>query len=194
MLVPEFFGVAEATNVGDGGWKFCRAGQVLERAVISANALAILAGGLLPDKARDTAPHAEEIRLSAFLRMLTSRDAYRRIYQMRTEPRFAAEMLWSHPAVPRSVRYCIENCRESIAESAAANHHSCRRALHEMDSILAAINHTPWREIFADPSRGEAAEHSGKLMERILGVHLLISDGFFSHQSGLGQAPIRAAS
>lgn len=194
MLVPEFFGVAEATNVGDGGWKFCRIGQLLERAVISANALSILAGGLLPDRARGEAPHAEEIRLSAFLRMLTSRDAYRRIYQMRIEPRFAAEMLWGHPAVPRSVRYCLEHCRESVAESVTTNHHSSRRALHEIDSILAAIAHTPWREMFHGAETDEISAHSTKLMERILAVHSLISDGFFSHQSGLGQSPISAAS
>ena len=38
LAIPQFFGLAENTMMADDGWRFCRLGQQLERAVITANA------------------------------------------------------------------------------------------------------------------------------------------------------------
>ncbi len=64
-------------------------------------------------------PLATEIQLSAFLRLLGTRDAYRRVYQMRAEPGPVIELLFQHPEGPRSVLRCLTGCAELLRKSAA---------------------------------------------------------------------------
>jgi uncharacterized alpha-E superfamily protein len=77
---------------------------LLERAAITANATTSLAASLVGPAAERTGTHAREIRLSAFLRMLGSRDIYRRVYQMRIEPLPMLELLWKNPGFGRKLR------------------------------------------------------------------------------------------
>ena len=65
------------------------------------------------------APHGVDIELTAFLRLLGRRDAYRRIYQMRAEPIPMLEFLWQHPQAPRSVLRCLTECMALLRESGA---------------------------------------------------------------------------
>lgn len=197
--VPQFFGVAAVTMILDGGWKFCLLGQMIERAAITANALRTIARHLVssPLQARD---QTAEIRLSAFLRLLTSRDAYGRIYQSRIEGPNALEMLWDHPAVPRSVRYCLESCVSLLHDESLADNRAVRKTLHEIDSILAALHHTDWEALCseavgagrgADSAGGsfEVVEHSEKLFQRVSGIHDLVADGFLNHQIYMREEP-----
>ena len=54
--------------------------------------------------------HQTEIELSAFLRLLGTRDAYRRVYQMRAEPLPVLKLLFQNPEAPRSVLHALTNC------------------------------------------------------------------------------------
>ena len=100
--VPEFFGTAQGTMIADGGWAFCEIGQFLERAIITGNAVC----SIMRPMPRRNAPseHEAEIRLSAFLRLINSRDVYRRVYQLRIEAGPMLDLLWKNPVAPRSVR------------------------------------------------------------------------------------------
>lgn len=187
-LIAEFFGMAEATMVRDGGWRFCLAGQALERAIITANALCTITSAIvnLPDTRR--VEHALEIRLSAFLRLLASRDAYRRIYQMRVEPGHAVEMLWNHPAVPRSVRCCLSECLRLLDGCFSADSPALKKTSSEIASLLSTLGMTNWREQFDTPFTGHnpaaksLVENSKAFLSGLLRLHNVFTDGFLNHQ------------
>ena len=110
-LIPQFYGMAESTMMGDDGWRFCRLGQQLERAVITANApLACAKAFTGPADRPARLGHHTEIELSAFLRLLGTRDAYRRVYQMRAEPLPVLQLLFQNPEAPRSVLHSVASC------------------------------------------------------------------------------------
>jgi len=185
-LISQFFGTAECTMVADGGWKFCEIGQLIERAAITANALNSISGPLLqpPDPAR--VDHTMEIRLSAFLRLLNSRDVYRRVYQMRIEPAPLLDLLWKNPLAPRSVSRCLRGCAVRIAESDDLRSPATGRSVAAIEALITSIHATDWdgllREAGDSPRKSPLQLQSDELLDRVLGIHDLISDGFLNHQ------------
>jgi len=137
-----------------------------------------------------------EIELSAFLRLLGSRDAYRRLYQMRAEPVPVLEMLYRHGDTPRSVRRCLAEClrllgpenRDSPGEMRA------RAALRD---IVGWVDSVDWAGFFARGTGGEPGtlpdpERAKELtvllhgiMTRTSAVHEVLTDGFINHQLAL---------
>ena len=105
--IPQFFGLAASSMMADDGWRFCLLGQQLERAIITANAPIACAKAFTGPADRPARlGHHTEIELSAFLRLLGTRDAYRRVYQMRAEPLPVLKLLFQNPEAPR-VACCI---------------------------------------------------------------------------------------
>ncbi len=101
--------------MADDGWRFCRLGQQLERAVITANApLACAKAFTGPADQPARLGHHTEIELSAFLRLLGTRDAYRRVYQMRAEPLPVLKLLFQNAEAPRSVLHSLTACTELL--------------------------------------------------------------------------------
>lgn len=194
-MVPQFFGVAEATMILDGGWRFCLLGQMVERGIITANALSTISRGLVVSASEQ----ATEIRLSAFLRLLSSRDAYRRVYQMRIEPASVLELLWDNPSVPRAVRYCLDRASWFLMDSGADVTAAGRKTLHEIESLRAALRHTDWEQLISlaeetsqekkPASKSDLEDHCDKLLANVLRLHTLITDGFLNHQIHLRQEP-----
>lgn len=184
QLVPQFFGTAECTMLADGGWKFCEIGQRIERAAITANALQSVAGPLLePGSEADRTEHAMEIRLSAFLRMLNSRDVYRRVYQMRIEPAPLLDLLWRNPLAPRSVLRCLRICAERISQGEDTTSPATARAVAAIGNLTGAIQATDWEALLHASGRPSPLQsHCTSLLERVLGIHDLISDSFLNHQ------------
>jgi uncharacterized alpha-E superfamily protein len=178
--VPEFFGVAESTMLSDGGWAFCRIGQLLERAIITANALAsILKGGSAKDGAEYE--HEEEIRLSAFLRLLASRDIYRRVYQMRIEPGPMMELLWQNPDAPRSVTRCLQKCAIRLQNAREVSSPATRRTLGGLEHLLENLRQTGWQSLL-DVGGKMAEKRASEFLAQTLDLHNVISDGFLNHQ------------
>ncbi|MFZ4774279.1 MAG: circularly permuted type 2 ATP-grasp protein [Terrimicrobiaceae bacterium] len=185
-LIPQFFGTAECTMVADGGWKFCEIGQLIERAAITANAITSISGPLLQAPESGQGEHAMEIRLSAFLRLLNSRDIYRRVYQMRIEPAPLLELLWNNPVAPRSVARCLRGCATRIAESEDVSSPATGRSVAAIETLICEINATDWdRLLFAtgeNPRKSPLQARSEELLARVRGIHDLVSDGFLNHQ------------
>jgi len=69
-------------------------GMHLERATMTCSSLRHLLGALdsAPSSAFAQLLYRDNPELSALLRMLGSQDAYRRLYQTRSQPRFVAEL------------------------------------------------------------------------------------------------------
>jgi len=185
-LIPQFFGTAECTMLADGGWKFCQVGQLIERAAITANATAMISGPLLQPEDASTGEHGMEIRLSSFLRLLNSRDVYRRVYQMRIEPAPLLDLLWKNPVTPRSVSRCLRECATRIAESEDTASPATDRAVAAIRALVQTIQSTDWVELMGtpgnNPKKSPLQVQSEALHRRVMGIHDLIADGFLNHQ------------
>ena len=201
QLIPQFFAVAADTMLADDGWRFCEIGKLLERAIITANSVVSMSASLQVD-GHDAHPHATEIELGAFLRLLGTRDAYRRIYQMRAEPIPLLELLWQHPEVPRSVRYCLEKCRELLAQSIAPEAPGSADTLAAIDRLIARIRRIDWaafvpRTFDEDQMDAAASEPAPQpeplepllrqLLLDALAIHTLTADSFLNHQARIAQ-------
>jgi len=198
QLIPQFFAVSANTMLADDGWRFCEMGQMLARAIITANSIVSISKSLDWTPAAN-ASHGAEIELSAFLRLLGSRDAYRRIYQMRAEPIPALEMLWQNPQVPRSVARCLTQCGNSLRESIAPELLSTSGAPAAIDALILRIQRIDWR-VFVRPPQEEdrpaprasalstpPAEGLAPLLDSLfaetLGIHDALADSFLNHQA-----------
>jgi uncharacterized circularly permuted ATP-grasp superfamily protein/uncharacterized alpha-E superfamily protein len=183
--VPEFFGTAQVTMVADGGWAFCEIGQFLERAIITGNAVCSIFRPM-PRRTGVMDDHEAEIRLSAFLRLINSRDVYRRVYQMRIEPGPLLELLWKNPSAPRSVARCLDACLARVRSAREENSPVTLRITAGIETLIRDIRTMDWdRLLEASPHDlgGEALYREGqRLLRATLDIHNLISDGFLNHQ------------
>ena len=204
QLIPQFFAVCANTMLADDGWRFCEIGQMIERAVITANSVVSIAGALAPlPVGREVAAQASEIELSAFLRLLGSRDAYRRIYQMRAEPRNVLELLWQHPEVPRSVLRCLARCGALLRESTAQEITSAATAVAGVEDLIHRLKRIDWTDYVRhtqDEDRVEEGREEPRparphdlepllqhLLEATAGMHSHIADTFLNHQARIAQ-------
>lgn len=183
--IAEFFGTAQSSMVADGGWGFCEIGQALERAIITANAVcSIMRATSRRGGDAASSEHEVEIRLSAFLRLLNSRDVYRRVYQMRIEPAQVLDLLWENPVAPRSVARCLHLCAEKLRHGKDSP--ATLRTLDGIDKLIHAIRQTDWDAMIGDDPRNitqaEVTEKGDALLKATLDIHHLISDGFLNHQ------------
>jgi uncharacterized circularly permuted ATP-grasp superfamily protein/uncharacterized alpha-E superfamily protein len=200
QLIPQFFAVCANTMLADDAWRFCEIGQMLERAVITANSVSAVRDAWQPEgDASDS--HTTEIELSAFLRLLGCRDAYRRIYQMRAEPAPVLELLWQHPEVTRSVAFCMRRCAFLLSQSVGSgNQYSASAAL---EDLLREIQRIDWRifvrpaldedrlDILPDAPPPQILRDPTPVLRRLLdqthGIHIHLSDCFLSHQAHIAQ-------
>ncbi len=196
--VAEFFGMAEATMLDDRGWAFCRIGQQFERASITCHAGVTIFESIVRRVGRDGsgAEHAVEIELSAFLRLLGSRDAYRRLYQMRAEPAPVLAMLYGNKEMPRSVRRCLGECLRLLGPE-NRDSPGVLRTREVLDGVIGFVGGIEWTDFLArggdgesgllpDPQRGgELTALLEQIMERTLAVHDVLTDGFINHQLAL---------
>ncbi|MFV0416190.1 MAG: circularly permuted type 2 ATP-grasp protein [Chthoniobacterales bacterium] len=189
QLIPQFFGVAEATMLQDGGWKFCVLGQSLERACITGNALGSISGAVRAAGSE----HSVEIQLSAFLRMLGCRDVYRRVFQMRIEFGEVFELLLAHPHVPRSVTSCLRKCRGLLLERGTGESSlEVSQALKEVEVLLAEIQKMKWSEVSVPRRKNGLVEKKVQgLMERIFKLHDHVLDGFINHQVQISRSEVK---
>jgi len=197
-LIPQFFGVAADTMLEDDGWRFCEIGKLLERAIITANSVVSIRSAFA-ETDTDKAPHVRDIELSAFLRLLGTRDAYRRIFQMRAEPIPLLELLWQHPQVPRSVFYCLTQCEDLLRRSIALELDPSRQALATIGEFITKIRRIDWTHFVTgtsdddeplDVARAQHAPASAQLdttlhelLHGVLELHAVIADSFLNHQA-----------
>lgn len=194
--IPQFFSIASNTMLADDGWRFCQIGEMLERAIITSNSVISIAGSLTREA------QATEIELSAFLRLLGTRDAYRRVFQMRAEPIPVLELLWQHSQAPRSVLRCLQQCLDLLRDSASPESAGTEKALHGIEALIHKIKRIDWSDFLRAPAdedtpptlittssaRPDALEPLMiDLLNSTQDVHQLISDSFLSHQAYIAQ-------
>lgn len=202
-LIPQFFAIAQGSMLADNGWNFCEIGQMLERAVVTANAIVSIEASLTTQSVKGQR-HSNEIELSAFLRLLGSRDAYRRVYQMRTAPAQVLEILWRNPEMPRSVARCLKKCAYLLRESMGPNSQYPAHVLTSVEELIFRINQINWQEFFmvgqeddegtgviASPLPALPPKKLSELLHNLLRqtseIHNVIADSFLNHQAIISQ-------
>ena len=202
LALPQFFGLAESTMMADDGWRFCRLGQHLERAVITANApLACAKAFTGPADQPSRMGHHTEIELSAFLRLLGTRDAYRRVYQMRAEPLPVLKLLFQNAEAPRSVLHSLTNCADLLrATDPGKTPANVPRPVVAFEAFCDRLRRLDWATYFdhptpdtlpSDESVPPARPHHGQALSTLLGqllrgtmdLHNVIADVFLNHQA-----------
>jgi uncharacterized circularly permuted ATP-grasp superfamily protein/uncharacterized alpha-E superfamily protein len=186
--IPQFFATAQQTMLADDGWRFCELGMYVERAITTANAAFSVASSVR--RAQEARP-ALDIELSVFLRLLGCRDAYRRIYQTRSEPAPVLEFLWQNPAMPRSVMHSLECCTALLSASLPKNSPQASVALNFLQDLVRQVRRLDWYSFFleSDESPGrvlqadELVALTNRLFDEIEQVHYVIADNFLTHQS-----------
>ena len=165
--------------VADGTLAFCTVGQRLERAIITANALSSI---LRPSAGKSPATETEddaEIRYAAFLRLLGSRDLYRRVYQMRIETGPMLDLLMKNPSVPRSVCRCLQKCASLLRAARDTVSPATQRSIGAIDAVADDLRATDWLGLAEE---GRAADRCKYFFEKMLSLHHSIADGFLNHQ------------
>jgi uncharacterized circularly permuted ATP-grasp superfamily protein/uncharacterized alpha-E superfamily protein len=186
--IPQFFATAQLSMLADDGWRFTELGQFVERAITTANATRSITLSIVR---RLESLHSIEIELSAFLRLLGSRDAYRRIYQTRAEPPQVLEFLWQNAEMPRSVLYSLKRCAEILQASLPTSSQTAQQAQSFLDEFLRRIRRLDWYNYFLSEGevnirllrREELLLQLDLLLSETLELHHVITDNFLSHQS-----------
>ncbi len=187
--INAFLGTAERTMLHDASWHFLRIGLHLERAIMTASALRYVLGAIdeeIRTAAPDSAPR-ENPELSALLRMLGSQDAYRRIYQTRTRPRFVAALFLQQPDAPRSISHNLRLIRDSLLAIQSDLPGQEDPGVTTVNEILGYLEHIALDRHF-DATRFDTPIRSleevlSELLERLYALHPLLSDHYFSHQA-----------
>lgn len=191
--VNTLVGLAERTMLQDAGWHFLHMGMHLERATMTCSALRhILDAASSPKDAPASAntPYRDNPELSALLRMLGSQDAYRRLYQMRSQPRFVAELFLQQPDAPRSIFHNLHRMKTSLRairqDVNETEEDPATAAVSETLHFIASVPITRHFGDVADFTDGEAArlgDTLSELLDRLHALHPVVSDHYFSHQA-----------
>jgi uncharacterized circularly permuted ATP-grasp superfamily protein/uncharacterized alpha-E superfamily protein len=187
-LVPQFFATAQLSMLADDGWRFSELGQYVERAITTGNATRSITQSIVK---RMGTLHSIEIELSTFLRLLGSRDAYRRIYQTRAEPPQVLEFLWQNAEMPRSVTYCLQRCADLLQAALPKGSETAQKAQLFLEELLRTIRRLDWYVFFANDGeanfqllrRDELLSLLDDLLWETQGLHHVITDNFLSHQN-----------
>jgi uncharacterized alpha-E superfamily protein len=132
--------------------------------------------------------------------MLGSQDAYRRLYQTRSQPRLVAELFLQQPTVPRSILHHLDQMHGSLQAICSLTRDPApppaAKALGAAREFLQAL---PLEHHFHHRAAAEAdlptlAEQLGDLLNRLYDVHPLLSDHYFSHQARLAPAAVATLS
>jgi uncharacterized alpha-E superfamily protein len=135
--------------------------------------------------------------------MLGSRDAYRRIFQMRAEAIPVLELLWQHPEVPRSVLRCLSKCGALLRESLPPEGREQASAPAAIEALVHQITRIDWRAFVRTAQNEDQPEavHAtaahvraeelepllNSLLNSTLEIHTLIADSFLNHQARIAQ-------
>jgi uncharacterized alpha-E superfamily protein len=187
-VIPQFFATAQLSMLADDGWRFSELGQYVERAITTGNATRSITQSIVK---RIGALHSIEIELSTFLRLLGSRDAYRRIYQTRAEPPQVLEFLWQNAEMPRSVTYCLQRCADLLQAALPKGSPTAQKANLFLEELLRTIRRLDWYAFFINNNEANIGLlHQDELLSLLddllwetQGIHYLITDNFLSHQN-----------
>lgn len=109
-----FRGVTYGTMLHDDAFWFARIGTFIERADNTARLLKFKAQALARHAAKRDATEFEYYQWASLLRSLGAFRAYHRSYRDRIRPDRVVSLLLLSPAMPRSLRHCVDHVLDSL--------------------------------------------------------------------------------
>src|SRR4029079_17233736 len=103
-----FQGITDAIMTHGEGWDFIRIGKLLERADCTSRILDVKYHILLPSGEK-VGGNVDTVQWMSVLRSCSALEAYRKVYVGQVAPWRVAEFIITHPAFPRSVRFCVDS-------------------------------------------------------------------------------------
>ncbi len=184
--LPAFQATADHTMLHDASWHFLRLGVLLERAIMTCSALRHILGAHASPEAERRTHFRDNPELSALLRMLGSQDAYRRLYQSRSQPRYVAEFFLQQPDAPHGIYYLVHEMKRSLLSVRQENDPSAppgepERAAHDLLVFLLAIK--PARHFAGAADLPPLDDSLAELLDRLYALSPIFSDHHFSHQA-----------
>ncbi|WGF88785.1 alpha-E domain-containing protein [Marinivivus vitaminiproducens] len=122
-----FRGVTYGTMLHDDAFWFGRIGTFVERADNTARLLKFKTQALARHTAKQDATEFEYYQWASLLRSLGAFRAYHRSYRDRIQPDRVVELLLLSPAMPRSLRHCIDHVMDSLDRLGAPQDADVRR-------------------------------------------------------------------
>jgi len=196
-LVPAFHATADHTMLHDAAWHFLRLGVFLERAIMTCSALRHILGAHARPETNRPEHYRDNPELSALLRMLGSQDAYRRLYQTRSQPRFVAEFFIQQPDAPHGLFHLVHEIKRSLLairqeNDPAADSGEPERAAQELLAFLLALQ--PARHFAGQNDLPPLNAQLADLLDRLHGLYPVFNDHHFSHQARIAPPAEPAAS
>ncbi len=153
------------------GFRFIRAGQMLERADMTTRIMDVRLEDLLPDDV-ELPPAAESLQWMAVLRSLSAYQMYRRYSPGMVKARNVFDFLLLDEQFPRSVVSCLQQLRVSLAGLPRNS-----GVLDELDRALAEV--TELRGTVRSVENARLHDTIDRLQREIHGVHSAISRVYF---------------
>jgi uncharacterized alpha-E superfamily protein len=167
-----FRGVTFGTMHRDDAYAFARMGTHIERADSTARILDVKYHILLPS-VKDVGGAVDYYQWSAVLRSVSAFEAYRKVYRDVITPLKLAELLMLREDIPRSLRFCLKQVSDTLAQVKNAQSDDTVRAAGE---ILSALKYGRISEIFA----GGLHEYLTEFLESTQALSSGIQRSFFS--------------
>lgn len=193
--INAFLGTAERTMLHDAGWHFMLLGVQLERAIMTCGALRHVLGALdeaaraHPDPVEASLIYRDNPELSALLRMLGSQDAYRRLFQTRSQPRFVAELFLQKPDAPRSILQTLQTMQASLdairADTQDPPDEAAAMAIARATTFVAELRLDRYFGVEPHENQLTLGETLSTLLELLWSVYPQLSDQYFNHQARL---------
>jgi uncharacterized circularly permuted ATP-grasp superfamily protein/uncharacterized alpha-E superfamily protein len=192
--VPAFHATADHTMLHDASWHFLRLGVLLERAIMTCSALRHVLGAHARPEASRPGHYRDNPELSALLRMLGSQDAYRRLYQARSQPRYVAEFFLQQPDAPHGIFHLVHELKRSLLavrheNDPAAEPGAPERAAHDLLVFLLALK--PARHFVGERDLPPLGASLADLLERLHALYPVFNDHHFSHQARISPSDLR---
>jgi uncharacterized circularly permuted ATP-grasp superfamily protein/uncharacterized alpha-E superfamily protein len=189
--IPAFQATADHTMLHDASWHFLRLGILLERAIMTCSALRHVLGAHARPNASRPGHFRDNPELSALLRMLGSQDAYRRLYQARSQPRYVAEFFLQQPDAPHGIFHLVHEIKRSLSAVREENDPGAPADAPEIaakDLLLFLAKLQPKRHFAGESGLPPLEARLAELLEHLHGLHPLLSDHHFSHQARIATA------
>ncbi len=170
-------GVRESTMFHNEGWDFSRMGRFLERADKTSRILDMKYFIVLPEldyvgTAFDT------LQWAALLRSTSALDMYRKRYKQ-ISPSNIAQFLFFDPDFPRSVRYCLKKCDQSMHDITGAPRGSySTQAERQLGMLQAEIEYADVTEIMETGLH----EYIDNFQSKLNRVGEAVANSFFATQ------------
>ena len=180
-----FNGILDATMTRGTGWHFANVGRMLERADKTSRILDVKYFTLLP-RIQDINTTADDLLWSSVLRSVSAFEMFRKQYHALTVER-VVEFLILNRRFPRSVRYSVQQARNSLIEVEGPVSELHNTAIQKSERLIAELDLHTADSIIA----GGMHEFIDSVQQSVNEIGDSIHDTYFAQRAVPEQMPLQ---